>query len=53
MQKGSQKLSARLYNFISIKKGKILTKSFIGFKFVNCPLIWMFQGRGVRSRLII
>ena len=42
---------ARLSNFTSIKQRRVLMKSFIDSQFGYSPLIWMFHGRGVNSKI--
>ena len=51
--KANRKLSAliRLSKFMSLKKRKILFKSFIVSQFAYCPLVWMFHDRGMNNKI--
>ena len=49
-RKAGNKL-ARLQNFMSFKRRRILLKSFIKSQLVYCPLIWMFHSRRVNNKI--
>ena len=44
---------ARLSKLMSLKKKRILMKTFVESQFGYCPLIWMFHSRKVNSKKII
>ena len=52
-KKTSQKLHAlaRVVNFMNLAKRKSLTKVLITSQFNYCPIIWMFHGRQLNSRI--
>ena len=52
-KKAGRKLSvlARLSNYMSFEKRKILLKTFVQSQFGYCPLTWMFHGRRVNSKI--
>ena len=52
-KKAGRKLSvlARLSNYMSFEKRKILLKTFVEPQFGYCPLTWMFHGRRVNSKI--
>ena len=51
--KAGRKLSvlARLSNYMSLGKRKILLKAFVESQFGYCPLTWMFHGRRANSKI--
>ena len=51
--KASQKLHAlsRVRNFMTLKQGKIILKTFILSHFGYCPLVWMFHSRKLNHRI--
>ena len=52
-RKAGKKLSdlATPSNFMCTNKKRVLIKAFIESQFGYCPLIWMFQGRGVNNKI--
>ena len=52
-KKPGRKLSvlARLSNYMSFEKRKILLKAFVESQFGYCPLTWMFHGRRANSKI--
>ena len=52
-QKAGRKLSvlARLSNYMSFEKRKILLKAFVESQFGYCPLTWIFHGRSANSKI--
>ena len=52
-KKASQKLHAlsRVRNFMTLKQGKIILKTFILSHFGYCPLVWMFHSRTLNCRI--
>ena len=42
---------ARLSNYMSFEKRRILLKAFIESQFGYCPLTWMFHGRRAKSKI--
>ena len=52
-KKSSQKLSvlARISNYMSFDKKRILFKAFVESQFAYLPLIWMFHGRKANSKI--
>ena len=52
-KKAGRKLSvlARLSNYMSFEKRKILLKTFVESQFGYCPLTWMFHGSRVNSKI--
>ena len=54
-KKAGRKLSvlARLSNYMSFEKRKILLKVFVVSQFGYCPLTWMFHGRRANSKINI
>ena len=52
-KKTDRKLSvlARLSNYISFEKRKILLKAFVKSQFGYCQLTWMFHGRKANSKI--
>ena len=52
-KKAGRKLSvlARLSNYMSFEKRKILLKAFVESQFGYCPLTWMFHGRRANSKI--
>ena len=52
-QKAGQKLHAlaRISNFMSLEKRKLLMNSFITSQFSYCPLIWMCHSRKLNNRI--
>ena len=52
-QKAGQKLHAlaRISNFMSLEKRKLLMNSFISSQFSYCPLIWMFCSRRINRKI--
>ena len=52
-KKAGRKLSvlARLSNYMSFEKRKILLKAFVESQFGYCPLTWMFHGRRATSKI--
>ena len=42
---------ARIAPFTNVSKKWIIMKSFIEPQFGNCPLIWMFHGRGLNNKI--
>ena len=54
-KKAGRKLSvlARLSNYMSFEKRKILLKAFLESQFGYCPLTWMLYGRGANSKIHI
>ena len=52
-KKAGKKISvlARLPNFINIKQRRVLLKCCIESQFGYCPLIWMFDGRGLNDKI--
>ena len=52
-KKAGRKLSvlARLSNYMSFEKEKILLEAFVQSQFGYCPLTWMFHGRRANSKV--
>ena len=52
-KKASQKLHAlaRISNFMSQEKLRIIMKAFIESQFGYCPLVWMFCSRILNTRI--
>ena len=52
-KKACRKLSvlARLSNYMSFEKEKILLEAFVQSQFRYCPLTWMFRGRRANSKV--
>ena len=52
-KKAGRKLSvlARLSNYMSFEKIKILLKAFVESQFGYCPLTWMFHGKRTNSKI--
>ena len=52
-KQAGRKLSvlARLSNYMSFEKRKILLKAFVESQFGYCPLTWMFHGRRANSKI--
>ena len=52
-KKAGQKLHAlaRISNFMSINKRKLMMNAFISSQFSYCPLIWMCHSRSLNSRI--
>ena len=52
-RKASQKLHAlaRILNFMSHDKLRLLMKAFIESQFGYCPLVWMFHSRTLNNRI--
>ena len=51
--KASQKLHAlaRISNFMSLEKRKVILKAFILSQFNYCPLLWMFHSRKLNNKI--
>ena len=52
-KKANQKLHAlaRISNFMSFEKRKVIMKAFILSQFNYCPLIWMFHNRELNNKI--
>ena len=52
-QKNGKKLSilARSSNFMCANMKRVLMKAFIGSQFGYCPLIWIFNSKGVNTKV--
>ena len=52
-KKANQKLHAlaRISNFMSLEKRKVIMKAFILSQFNYCPLIWMFHNRELNNKI--
>jgi len=51
--RANKKLSAltRILNFLDLQKRKILLQSFFESQFKYCPLVWMFYGRKINTKI--
>ena len=53
IKKGNQKLHAlaRIFNYLSEDKLRIIMKTFIQSQFNYCPLVWMFHNRNLNHKI--
>ena len=51
-KKSNQKLKAlaRISNYLTFDKRKIIREAFITSQFSYCPLVWMFYSNGIGKR---
>ena len=49
--KVSQKINARISNYIQPIQRRIIMKAFITSQFGYCPLVWMFHSRRINNRI--
>ena len=52
-KKAGRKLSvlSRLSSYMNVKQKRTLVKSFFGFQFGYCPLVWIFYSRGNNNKI--